>query len=84
MFTKQHFVAMAEFIEGMDRWHIDIKREIAVEMANMFANDNSRFNTAKFLKAAGVERCDDCKYFVDEESPICKVCVDHNKWEASE
>ena len=58
MFTQQHFVVMAKFIKDLKcNRELDeaIRREVAVEMANMFASDNPKFDMDRFFKAAGVE-----------------------------
>ena len=75
MFTKQHYKAIAETINGVTlmalepnsgtigtperrealRAGVDIARnQIGRDLADYFAEDNSRFNREKFLQACGL------------------------------
>jgi hypothetical protein len=57
MFTRQHYIAIAEIIKN--RRNVESKTEfdaLAGDFAIYFAADNPRFNSMKFLVAAG---CDD-------------------------
>jgi hypothetical protein len=52
-FTRQHYIAVANILA---KHHGDAtSRQIAEEMANLFAADNSRFDRSRFLTACGVE-----------------------------
>jgi hypothetical protein len=51
VFTKQHFVAIAELIKTSDA---KTKYELAQDLAKLFAEDNDRFNVSKFFKACGI------------------------------
>lgn len=51
-FTKQHYIAIAAII-AKHKGQKDA-REIANDLADLFANDNSAFRREQFLKACGV------------------------------
>lgn len=63
MFTRRHYVAIAEAIRRADRKEarkigaskVLIIRDVAKELADLFAADNRRFDAAKFLAACGYE-----------------------------
>jgi hypothetical protein len=60
-FTKQHYIAIAKVIAGQRnvRGHEsedvnDALDAVAIELAAMFAADNSAFDKGRFLSACGV------------------------------
>ncbi len=51
MFTKRHFVAIAKLIKESNA---EGKAELAQDLAELFSEDNDRFNVSKFYKACGL------------------------------
>ena len=51
MFTKQHFIALAKLIKESDA---TTKQQLALDLAKLFQEDNSRFDSKKFFKASGL------------------------------
>lgn len=51
MFTKQHFIALAKLLKETDA---NSKQQLALEMAKLFKEDNSKFDCKRFLKASGL------------------------------
>jgi hypothetical protein len=51
MFTKQHFIALAKLIKETDA---TTKQQVALEMAKLFKEDNTNFDSIKFFKACGL------------------------------
>jgi hypothetical protein len=51
MFTKQHFIALAKLLKESDA---TTKQQLALDMAKLFQEDNSKFNAKKFFKASGI------------------------------
>jgi hypothetical protein len=57
-FTRRHYVEIADAIEGIARFGDDAGRlgaeSVAVGLAALFAEDNPRFDSARFMAACGV------------------------------
>jgi len=59
MFTRQHYKAIAKILNNQtcvqlldnDPQHYLLKRDVVRALANLFANDNPRFNYDKFFRA---------------------------------
>ena len=51
MFTKQHFIALAKLIKESDA---TTKQQLALDLAKLFQEDNSRFDSRRFFKACGI------------------------------
>ena len=60
-FTRKHYVAVAEIIadakqkeQDYKKVGFDVREFIALELADMFSQDNDRFSYDRFLLACGV------------------------------
>jgi hypothetical protein len=51
MFTKRHFQAIADTIKNSDT---ESKAQLAQDLAELFQEDNPRFDSAKFFRACGI------------------------------
>ncbi len=57
MFTRRHYIAIAEILRVCGKASVaEQRRQIICSLANYFARDNERFDTEKFLNAAGLPR----------------------------
>jgi hypothetical protein len=52
-FTKQHYIAVAKILAKHNG--DATAREIAEDLADLFAGDNAQFRRAQFLTACGIE-----------------------------
>jgi hypothetical protein len=51
MFTKQHFIALAKLLKETDA---TTKQQLALDLAKLFSEDNSKFDSKRFYKACGI------------------------------
>ena len=51
--TRKHFKAVADALRASDA-HPDSVRDIALALADVFAGENPRFDSDRFLTACGV------------------------------
>jgi hypothetical protein len=51
MFTKKHFEAIAKLIKESNA---ETKYGVAQDLAELFSEDNPRFDGARFFKACGI------------------------------
>lgn len=61
--SRKHYVAIARAVDLADN-----KVDVAYNLASIFANDNPRFDRARFLEACGVlgyRTCDTCDRITD-------------------
>ncbi|MCK5608625.1 hypothetical protein KAR91_42475 [Candidatus Pacearchaeota archaeon] len=57
MFTKQHYIAIADVLRVCGKASVtEQRRQIICGLANLFARDDERFDTEKFLEAVGLPR----------------------------
>ena len=54
MITRKHFEKTASLIKGFTAINEDQRYHMALEFSNMYAEENPRFDTERFIKACGI------------------------------